>query len=207
VGVNEDGPRWERMDPVARREQILRCARRLFTERPYAEVSMGEVAEAAGVRRGLVNHYFGSKRALFLAVVRDILSEFDRVFPLATSDGPMDVVVAQHVDQWLKVVEQEADAWLALVAAEGFGRDPDVERLVDRARGAMVEGTITALRLETSPELRVVLRTYSGLAEQATWEWLGQGTLDRGQVEALLASALVSLIRDVVPAVRAARGP
>jgi AcrR family transcriptional regulator len=192
------------MDPGERRGQLLRCARKLFTERPYAEVSMEEIAAAAGVRRGLVNHYFGSKRDLFIAVVRDILSQFDRVFPLATSDGSIEDVIGEHVDQWLKVVEEEADAWLALLAAQGFGRDPDVERLVGRARDAMVEGTIAALSLEDSPELRVVLRTYSGLAEQATWEWLGRRRIDRPQIQALLSAALLSLIRDVAPAVRSA---
>lgn len=193
------------MAPDARRSEILEVARRFFSERRYASVSMEEIAGAAGVRRGLVNHYFGSKRDLYLAVVRDLIAQFDQVFPLPARDGPMEDIVAEHVDQWLKVIEREAEAWLAVMAAEGFGRDPDVEQLVERAREAMVRETIRVLDLEDSPEVRVVLRTYAGLADSATREWLGRQTVDRAEVHALLTTALVSLLRDVPPAIRAAR--
>ncbi len=46
-----------------------------------------------------------------------------------------------------------------------------------------------------------MLRTYAGLAEQATREWLLHHTIDRRQVHTLLATALLSLVRDVAPAV------
>jgi AcrR family transcriptional regulator len=218
-----DGPRWERLEADARRAQILQCARQLFTHRPFAAVSMEEVARAAGVRRGLVNHYFGTKRALFLEVVRDMLSAFDRAFPASEASdasagvaaGPdhlADEVVASHVDRWLAVVEGDVDAWFAFVGAEGFGRDHDVAVLVDRSRAAMVERIVEILRasgtinseVEDRAELRVVLRTYSGLAEQATREWLLHHTIDRRQVHTLLTAALLSLVRDVTPAVSAA---
>jgi AcrR family transcriptional regulator len=192
------------MAPDARRQEILDVARHLFTERQYPSVSMEEIARAAGVRRGLVNHYFGSKRDLYLAVVRDLIAQFDRAFPLPASDGPTEEIVAEHVDQWLKVVEQEAGAWLAMVAAEGFGRDHDVEQLVEQAREASVTEMIRVLRVDDTDEMRVVLRSYSGLADSATREWLGHRSINRDQLCALLATALLNMVRDVAPAVRAA---
>jgi AcrR family transcriptional regulator len=54
--------RRRRLEPDARREQILSVAIRLFGSKPYAEVSTTDVARDAGVARGLVNHYFGTKR-------------------------------------------------------------------------------------------------------------------------------------------------
>jgi AcrR family transcriptional regulator len=207
-----DGRRWERLGPDARRAQILRCARRLFTHRPYAGVSMEEVATAAGMRRGLVNHYFGTKRELFLAVVRDILSAFDRAFPGSAGNGTgttPEAIVGDHVDRWLAVVEADVDAWFALVGAEGFGRDPDVEELVERSRAAMVERIVEILAgagtfATAGDALRVVLRTYAGLAEVATREWLQHHTIDRRQTHTLLTAALLALLRDVVPAVAGA---
>ena len=59
---------------------------------------------------------------------------------------------------------------------------------------------------EAAGALRVVLRAYSGLAEIVTREWLQRRSIDRAQAEALLATALLSLVRDAVPAVRNARG-
>ncbi|HZY75057.1 MAG TPA: helix-turn-helix domain-containing protein, partial [Jatrophihabitantaceae bacterium] len=65
-----EAPRWRRLGPDERREQILDCAVRLFGERPYAAVSTTDIARAAGVARGLLNHYFGTKRDLYLEVVK-----------------------------------------------------------------------------------------------------------------------------------------
>ena len=62
-------PRGRRLTPDARREQILVAARRLFSERPFTSVTTAEVAEAAGVARSLVHHYFGGIRELFMAVI------------------------------------------------------------------------------------------------------------------------------------------
>jgi AcrR family transcriptional regulator len=215
--ATSDGRRWERLEPDARRAQILQCARRLFTHRPYAAVSMQEVAAAAGVRRGLVNHYFGTKRELFLEVVKDLLAAFDRAFPTSVAvvdgDASPEAVVGEHVDRWLAVVESDVDAWFAFVSAEGFGRDNDVEQLVERSRAATVKrivellvasGTVAKAGDEQSDELRVVLRTYAGLAEITTREWLLQHTIDRRQAQTLLTTALLALVRDVVPAVVAA---
>lgn len=68
----------------------------------------------------------------------------------------------------------------------------------------MVDGIVEVLGQPASVELRVVPRSYSGLAEIVTREWLQRRRIDRRQVEALLGSALLSLVNDVVPAVRAA---
>ena len=59
----------KRMDGYERREQIITCAMRLF-EKGYSEVSIGDIADAAGIARPLIHHYFGTKRDLYLEVVR-----------------------------------------------------------------------------------------------------------------------------------------
>lgn len=227
-------PRWNRLDADERRTQILDCARRLFTERPYATVSMTEIAACAGVRRGLLHHYFGGKHELYLAVVRDLLARFGEIVPpegapatgsvpgtgsVPATGGPpapggdhavasLDDLVATYVDRWLDLVGQQADSWFALIDAEAGHRDPEVVRLVQRARGAMVDGIVTALGLTgTDPHLRVVLNSYAGLAEVATREWLKRGTIDRPQVHALLTTTMTVMLREVVPAVAAVSSP
>jgi hypothetical protein len=65
---------------------------------------------------------------------------------------------------------------------------------------------ITVLRVpEPNDTTRAVLRTYSGLADAATRQWLQEGTLDRGQVHTLLARSLLALLTDIAPAVEQAR--
>ncbi|WP_287931940.1 helix-turn-helix domain-containing protein, partial [Arthrobacter sp.] len=63
-GVEPAEQRRQRLSPDERREQIFACAQRLFAQRPYEDVSATDIASAAGVARGLVNHYFGNKRGL-----------------------------------------------------------------------------------------------------------------------------------------------
>ncbi|MET9969370.1 helix-turn-helix domain-containing protein, partial [Streptomyces sp. NPDC006356] len=52
-----------RMEPDARRAEILGVARRLFGANGYATVSTSDIAAEAGVARALINHYFGGKRS------------------------------------------------------------------------------------------------------------------------------------------------
>jgi AcrR family transcriptional regulator len=55
-------PKFSRLDPGQRREQILDTANALFAERTYDEVSVEDIASSAGVTRGLVHHYFGGRK-------------------------------------------------------------------------------------------------------------------------------------------------
>lgn len=206
----DPSPRWQRLDADERRRQILDCARRAFVERPYAAVSMAEIAACAGVRRGLLHHYFGGKHELYVAVVRDLLARFAAVVEApapapGAGGGTLDDLVATYVDRWLGLVEQQADAWFALIDAESGTSDAEVLSLVARARAATIDGVIGALGLtDVSPELRVVLRAYSSVAEVATRQWLRHGNLDRARAHALLSTTMVVMLREVVPAVERA---
>lgn len=50
-------------------EQILRAARKVFTENGYRAARMTDVADRAGLSKGAVYFYFKSKRELFEALV------------------------------------------------------------------------------------------------------------------------------------------
>ena len=51
------------------RDRLLRKARRLIWSRGYANVSLRQIARAAGVDVALVSRYFGGKRGLFEATL------------------------------------------------------------------------------------------------------------------------------------------
>ncbi len=61
--------KYRRLDPAQRREQMLDAANDLFAERGYEEVSVEDIARAAGVTRGLVHHYFGGRTEVYIALL------------------------------------------------------------------------------------------------------------------------------------------
>ena len=65
-------PTPARLPPQERREQILQSAIRLFEERPHTSVSTAEIAAEAGVARPLIHHYFGTRRDLYIEVLRQL---------------------------------------------------------------------------------------------------------------------------------------
>ena len=57
------------------RNALLDAARDLFAQQGYAATGREEIAERAGVTRGALYHHFGSKQAIFRAVVERLESE------------------------------------------------------------------------------------------------------------------------------------
>lgn len=61
-----------RIIPVERRKQILDAALILFYEKGYTQTKVDDIAQAAGVSKGLVFHYFQTKLDIFKALGGDI---------------------------------------------------------------------------------------------------------------------------------------
>src|SRR4051794_6843038 len=62
-------PRQQRLAPEQRRNQLLDVANALFAERGYDQVSIEDIASSAGVARGLVHHYFGGRKEVYIALL------------------------------------------------------------------------------------------------------------------------------------------
>ncbi|MFF4418666.1 TetR family transcriptional regulator [Streptosporangium sp. NPDC001559] len=81
MSVHTTGRQTESRDTGARsgRDAILRAARRAFTLRPYAEVTLRGIATDAGVSASLIVKHFGSKEQLFNTVA-DFGPDADELF-------------------------------------------------------------------------------------------------------------------------------
>lgn len=195
-------PRWRRLEPDERREQILERAIDLFGERPYSDVSTSDVARAAGVARGLINHYFGSKRGLYLDAVQRIVTvpTFD---PAELPEGPLRAKVEASVNWLLTLVSQHAKGWIAVLGTEGIGSDPEVERILAKSDEHAAENLIKSIGLrDVEPcgkELRALVRAYGGMVKAAVREWMIHGTLTRAQVLLLLTDQLTALFEHTFP--------
>jgi AcrR family transcriptional regulator len=201
-------PRWQRLERDERREQILDCARRLFSERSYATVSTSEIAAEAGVARGLLHHYFGTKRELYLEVVRSLLRVPATPIPRADDGRGLEASIGDAVDRWLEMVERNQGMWLAAIGAQGLGIDPEVKEIVNDARERAAARLIDALGeggAACAPgPLKAIVRAYGGMAEEASVEWLERGRLTREQVHALLVQGFLESVGAIRAAVDAA---
>src|SRR3954452_5636085 len=197
-------PRWRRLEPDARREQILECAVRLFGERPYAAVSTTDIAREAGVARGLLNHYFGTKRDLYLEVVRKLVTITDVPGADVAIRGPLRTRVERSVDWFLDTVSVHAKTFVAVTGAEGVGAEPEIERLLAEADDTAARKVLETVGLSADvDEHRAVIRAYGGLVKAAVREWVRGQTLTRNQVQLLLSQALITIVRDVLPEMEA----
>jgi AcrR family transcriptional regulator len=62
--------RAARLDPQARRAQLIELGLRMLSSDSPDRVPVDEIAEAAGISRGLLFHYFPTKRDYYTAVVQ-----------------------------------------------------------------------------------------------------------------------------------------
>lgn len=74
--MNTDYETRRRQTSSLRRLAVLSCAGRCFAELGYKKTTMEEVSRRAGVSKGLVFHFFGSKQKLFSSVVEDSLDQW-----------------------------------------------------------------------------------------------------------------------------------
>ena len=195
--------RFSRLEPDARRDQILDAARRVFVRSNPTAASTAEVAREAGVTRGLVHHYFGTKRELYLAVVADLAATLPDLVRTDVAELPVDQMVEANVVSWLDSVERNRDLWLALLGVEVVGRDPEIEAIMSAARDAVI-GRMAgnqARGAEPTPELRLILRVFLGAAESAAREWAMHGRASREQVHAVLKGTLLAMVGQVLPTV------
>ncbi|MGQ0467363.1 MAG: TetR/AcrR family transcriptional regulator [Sporichthyaceae bacterium] len=174
-----------------RREQILAAAQRLFAERPYSEVSTTELSEAAGTTRTNLHHYFGTKRELYLEVLRRFgrLPALPPDYGRATGESELRRLFAR----WLEVLEDNRETIISMIGAGSFGADHDVREVFHEGLRAWEDRLLAVLEVADLPTNRARIRSYQGMVSSAVVQWLREGDLTREQVFELLVVSLVAL--------------
>ncbi|MFY4719723.1 TetR/AcrR family transcriptional regulator [Streptomyces sp. LaBMicrA B280] len=189
-----------RLSTGERREQLLTVGARLFSESPYDEVWIEQVADLAGVSRGLLYHYFPNKRDFFAAVVE---RESERMLRMTAAEPgvPAREQLTAGLDTYLGYVEAHAHGFRAFHRADAAG-DQAVRKVYQRALAAQEKQILAALAadpefgpvLEGAPHLRLAVRGWLAFTTAVCLEWLRAGELSREQVRDLCARALLGAI-------------
>jgi AcrR family transcriptional regulator len=188
-----------RLPPDERRAQVLEAARVVFARDGFAGASTAAVAREANVTRGLVHHYFGSRRELFLGLLEELAERLPAAIRTDLEGLPLEDVVRINGTALLDAVERDRDAWVALLGAAGS--DPDVEQILDRARDQAIDKMLVnqGAAVGDSEELRLVLRVYLGAAEATLAEWTVHQRATRAQAEVIVQRTLLAMVTEVLP--------
>ena len=200
MAANQGERTRRRLSTEERKEQLLTVGARLFSENPYDDVWIEQVAEIAGVSRGLLYHYFPTKRDFFAAVVE---RESERMLRMtaAVPGVPAREQLAVALDTYLEYVHTHAHGYRAFHRADAAG-DQTVRRVYQRALAAQERQILVALAADPEfgpalgerADVKLAVRGWLAFTTAVCLEWLRGPELSREQVRNLCARALLGVI-------------
>lgn len=121
-----------------RQRQILACAKRVFAERGFHAANISHICAAAGIGRGTLYQYFTSKKAVFAALMRQVLGRVQaQVGAPHEPFPPPEKLRRRQVVRWaagelrrLFEVVFEDEPTLRILLREAVGLDVDIEKLL-----------------------------------------------------------------------------
>jgi AcrR family transcriptional regulator len=197
--------RRSRLAPDARRHQLIQKGIELLGQHGHEEMSITELARAAGISKGLLYHYFPTKSDFVVAVFRQAREEIAQLMPL--DDASLDPAerLDASIDAFLSYADRHAAGFQALAHARS-GEDAAIRAELAAGRRARVSQLmdVAAVRARTdrasiqSPALEAALDGWLAFTETVVVRWLSERELRREEVHHLLRHSLLAVF-DSVP--------
>lgn len=185
----------KRLSPDARRTQLLDIGSRLFADRPYDEVWIEEVATLAGVSRGLMYHYFPSKRDFFAEIVR---VESAQILEQTAPDTSLPVTeqVAAGLDAYIRYVVEHEHGVRAVDRGAVSG-DPEIQAIVTGELETQQQRILAALPEDVRGDevVQTALRGWVSFVRAVCMDWVDRKTITAGDVHRLCMAALEGLLQ------------
>lgn len=90
--------------PLSTEEKIVEAAREIFAQKGFAGARMQEIADRAGINKGLLHYYFKSKEALFKAIFREAFTQFSQVLrDILAGEAPVLEKIERIVDVYMEM--------------------------------------------------------------------------------------------------------
>ncbi|WP_175521973.1 TetR/AcrR family transcriptional regulator [Streptomyces sp. CAI-85] len=192
-----------RMGVEERRQQLIGVALELFAQRSPDEVSIDEIAAAAGISRPLVYHYFPGKISLYEAALKraseDLASRF-----VEPHEGPLGARLLRVMSRYFDFVEGHGPGFSALMrggpavsvgGVDSMSHVSTTNALIDSVRQAAYEQILSHLGIADPPaRLDLVVRSWISLAESTALIWLDGRRIPREELEAQLVRDFAALM-------------
>ncbi|MFJ8935662.1 TetR/AcrR family transcriptional regulator [Streptomyces sp. NPDC102365] len=182
-----------RMGVEERRQQLIGVALDLFSRRSPDEVSIDEIASAAGISRPLVYHYFPGKLSLYEAALKRASDDLAERF-VEPREGPLGARLLRVMRRFFDFVDEHGPGFSALMRGGPSVGSTTTNALVDGVRQAAYLEIVSHLRVERPPaRLELVVRSWISLAEATALIWLDGRRIPRGELEVQLVHDFAAL--------------
>ncbi len=172
----------------------MAAALELFSTRDAEDVSIDDVASAAGASRALVYHYFGGKQELYVAALRSAAEQLEARLRPHDGGRPLDEL-ASGLKRYFDFVEEHAAGFAALLRGGPANRAGEIGEIVDGVRQRLFRLIQRQMRVEDpSPVLRTTLRSWIASVETAGLDWLEHRDVERATLEKMLVDQMVALL-------------
>lgn len=182
-----------RMGVEERRRQLIGVALHLFSTRSPDEVSLDEVASAAGISRPLVYHYFPGKLSLYEAALQRAADDLAQRFA-EPHEGPLGARLLRVMHRFFDFVDEHGPGFSALMRGGPAVGSSTTNALVDSVRQAAYVQILAHLGIEEpSARLELVIRSWISLAESTALIWLDGRRIPRAELESQLVHDFAAL--------------
>ena len=180
-----------------RRAQLLELGIELFSKRAYEDISIDGVAEAAGISKGLLYHYFRSKREFYVETVR-AGSRRLQLLTMPDPGLPPPARLRAAIDAHLRYIKEHGPVYTA-VYRSGVAIAPEVREILEEHRDVIIRYFLRALAVSRPrPILRAALRAWVAMVEGASLEWIEEATISHEDLRELLVAAYVALLTKAI---------
>jgi AcrR family transcriptional regulator len=187
-----------RLEVDERRAQLVSLGIDLFASHAYDELSVDELARVAGISKGLLYHYFPTKRDFYVATVREAARQLVERTEMPAEMPPEERLRA-GLDAYLDYVEAHGPAYASLMRG-GVGSDAEVTRVIEDTRTLMCDRLLRELPSdpssgpESTPVLRVAVRGWLGFCEATSLEWVERRAVSKETIRALMQEVLIMTV-------------
>ena len=177
--------------PQERKQAILNAGFHVFSRNTYKKSPMSEIAEAAGISKSLLFHYFHNKKELYLFLwdtcAKITVEEMTRSGAYEQNDlfGSMDYGMQAK----LRLMKKYPDIGLFAVRAF-YEKDPEISADIQKSMGKYLDAHAAKKLGKLNPDdfipgidLYMMYRERYWASEGCLWEYIQRGALDTDAME------------------------
>jgi AcrR family transcriptional regulator len=184
-----------RLNPEARRAQLIELGVEMLATRTLDELSVEDIAQQAGISRGLLFHYFASKQEFHLEVARAAAQELLRRTERNSELAPLDALHAS-IHAFIDYVEENPDSYKSLVRGAVSG-DAGMRSLYAETRATLAQRVVDTVAdggATMSEGAELAVHGWVAFVEECVIRWIDTRPFDRDRLQNLLAKSLPAVV-------------